>query len=101
MISPWLLHRHHDLWSNPDHFDPSRFMDEKEAAIPRGSYIPFGLGPRVCIGAAFATIEASLILAAILSRYTVEVLNPEQVQPVARLTIRPVQDIQVRFSPKT
>jgi cytochrome P450 len=62
MISPWLLHRHHDFWTEPDRFDPGRFLGAAEAAIPRGAYIPFGLGPRVCVGAAFATIEASLIL---------------------------------------
>lgn len=100
MISPWLLHRHHDLWPRPDRFDLSRFTPERERALPRGAYIPFGIGPRVCVGAAFATIEASLILSAIIQRYDFTVQRPERVKPVAKLTIQSERDIQVRFSPR-
>ncbi|MEM8877650.1 MAG: cytochrome P450, partial [Pseudomonadota bacterium] len=100
MISPWLLHRHHDLWQSPDRFDLSRFTPERERAMPRGAYIPFGIGPRVCVGAAFATIEASLILSAIIQRFDVSVQSPNRVKPVAKLTIQSEHDIQVRFSPR-
>jgi cytochrome P450 len=100
MVSPWLLHRHVDFWEHPDQFDPSRFLPDREKQIPRGAYIPFGLGPRVCVGAAFATIEASLILAAIIQRYDVLVQSPLSVRPVAKLTIQSERDIQVRFTPR-
>jgi cytochrome P450 len=97
MIAPWAIHRHETLWAAPDRFDPDRFSPERaEDAVP-GSYIPFGLGPRVCIGAAFATIEATLILARLIRRYDVETLEPERVRPVARLTVRPEHEIMARF----
>lgn len=99
MIAPWAIHRHETLWAAPDRFDPDRFAPERaEDAVP-GSYIPFGLGPRVCVGAAFATIEATLILARLVRRYDVEALEPERVRPVARLTVRPEHEIMARFVP--
>ena len=55
---PWLLHRKPSLWENPDRFDPERFAPERAAERPRFAYIPFGGGPRICIGAAFAMAEA-------------------------------------------
>ena len=69
LIVPWLLHRKPSLWENPDRFDPERFAPERAAARPRFAYIPFGAGPRICIGAAFAMAEAMLILATIAQRY--------------------------------
>jgi cytochrome P450 len=98
MVSPWTIQRHEKLWAAPDRFDPDRFSPERaEDAVP-GSYIPFGLGPRVCVGAAFATIEATLILARLVRRYDVETLAPEAVRPVARLTVRPEREIMARFT---
>jgi cytochrome P450 len=97
MIAPWTTHRHRALWPNADRFDPDRFA-AGEGAITPGSYFPFGLGPRVCVGAAFATIEAGLILARLVQRYDVQALAPGQVKPIARLTTRPAQEIMVRVS---
>lgn len=96
MIAPWVIHRHHDYWENPDSFDADRFMPEREHEIKPNTYMPFGLGPRVCVGANFATIEATLILARLINRYDFEVLEPEKVRPVARLTTRPAEQIQMR-----
>jgi cytochrome P450 len=62
MISPWVLHRHAKLWSEPEAFDPSRFLADKPLAH-RFAYLPFGAGPRVCVGAQFALAEAALVLA--------------------------------------
>ena len=62
-------HRKPSLWDNPDRFDPERFAPERAAARPRFAYIPFGGGPRICIGAAFAMSEAMLILTTIAQRY--------------------------------
>ena len=94
MIAPWSIHRHELLWPNPDRFDPDRFAGEREI-IP-GSYLPFGLGPRICVGAAFATIESALILARLIRRYDFEVESPDKVRPVARLTTKPARAIICR-----
>ncbi len=65
LIAPWVLHRHRLLWSEPDRFDPERFLPD--AAPPsRYAYLPFGIGPRVCIGAQFALTEATLVLATLI-----------------------------------
>lgn len=93
MIAPWTTHRHHALWPNPDRFDPDRFT--RDEIIP-GSYMPFGLGPRICVGAAFATIESGLMLARLVRRYDFEAIAPENVKPVARLTTRPAREIMMR-----
>ena len=98
MIAPWAVHRHQALWPNPDVFDPDRFLPEREHEIVSGSYIPFGAGPRVCVGAAFATTEATLILARILRTYRIEVQQPELVRPVARLTTRPAHEVMIKVS---
>ena len=92
MVSPWTAHRNALLWSDPDRFRPERF----DAGDDSGVLMSFGLGPRVCIGAAFATIESGLILARLARRYDFSVEAPERVRPVARLTTRPAEDIVVR-----
>jgi cytochrome P450 len=96
MIAPWTTHRHHALWANPDRFDPDRFSRPDE--IAPGSYMPFGLGPRICVGAAFATIESGLMLARLVRRYDFQALSPDEVQPVARLTTRPAREIMMRVT---
>jgi cytochrome P450 len=93
MIAPWTTHRHHALWPHPDRFDPDRFM--RDEIIP-GSYMPFGLGPRICVGAAFATIESGLMLARLVRRYDFEAIAPGEIEPVARLTTRPAREIMMR-----
>lgn len=96
MVSPWVMHRHHELWRDPDVFDPDRFSPEREKEFSPGAYIPFGIGPRVCVGAAFATTEATLILSRLFRRYDVEVLDAARVRPAARLTTRPSEQIMIR-----
>ncbi|MEJ1994405.1 MAG: cytochrome P450 [Limibacillus sp.] len=96
MISPWTMHRHEAYWDNPHAFDPDRFSPDRESRITQAAYIPFGQGPRVCIGAAFATVESALILARLLRRFDFEVLEPEKVRPVARLTTRPAEQIRLK-----
>jgi cytochrome P450 len=96
MISPWTLHRHRDYWRNPHAFDPDRFLPEREHELTPGVYMPFGQGPRVCVGKGFAEVESALILARLLRRYEFEAIAPEQVRPVARLTTRPAEQILCR-----
>lgn len=96
MVSPWTTHRHLKLWKDPDVFDPDRFSPEREHELTPGAYLPFGMGPRTCVGAGFAQTEASLIIARLTRRFDLQTLEPDKVRPVARLTTRPVQQIQVR-----
>lgn len=96
MISPWTIHRQEGLWSCPNHFDPGRFEGDGEKRVPTGAYLPFGVGPRVCVGADFAGVESSLILARLVRAFDFDVLDPAAVRPVARLTTRPEREIACR-----
>jgi len=88
VISPWLIHRHKRLWEQPEAFLPDRFIDQPH---PWGieAFIPFGAGPRVCIGASFAMSEAQLLLASLLSRFQVETISARPVMPKASVTLGP------------
>ncbi|MEM9706074.1 MAG: cytochrome P450 [Pseudomonadota bacterium] len=96
MIAPWTLHRHRRIWPNPDAFDPDRFMPAREKEVATGAYIPFGLGPHTCVGAGFATIESTLIIAQLARAFDFEVENGAEVRPAARLTTRPATQIMCR-----
>jgi cytochrome P450 len=88
-IVPWILHRHAALWERPERFEPERFAPEAIAKRPRYAYIPFGAGPRTCIGAAFAITEAMLILATIAQKYRLRLKPGHPVDPQALITLRP------------
>ncbi|HKN27935.1 MAG TPA: cytochrome P450 [Roseiarcus sp.] len=88
-ISPYVLHRRRGLWDNPDAFDPSRFLGERRERIDRFAYIPFGAGPRVCIGMPFAMQEAIIILANLLRAFRFELVAGHPVMPQQRVTLRP------------
>lgn len=96
MVSPWTAHRNALLWRDADRFDPDRFDAASGETEDRGVLMSFGLGPRVCVGAAFATIESGLILARLARRFDFVIENPRAIRPVARLTTRPATDIRVR-----
>lgn len=98
LVSPWLIHRHRELWERPDEFDPDRFATPSGQASTKQAYLPFSMGPRVCIGAAFATQEAVLILASIVRRYQIEADTRHEPQTVGRVTIRSDNGIRVRLS---
>jgi cytochrome P450 len=89
MISPWLLHRHHTLWDEPDLFMPERFAPGRKEKIHRFAYMPFGGGQRICIGMGFAMQEAMIILAKIVRRWRLELKPGHPVEPLARITLRP------------
>ena len=99
MIAPWVLHRHRRLWQAPEVFDPTRFLP---AAPPpeRFAYLPFGAGPRVCIGAQFALTEATLVLARLVQRYHIALEDDEPVMPVAVVTTQPSRAPAFRLSPR-
>jgi cytochrome P450 len=88
-ISPYVLHRHRTLWRNPDDFDPSRFLPGEREKIDRYAYIPFGAGPRVCIGQAFAMQEGLIVLAHYLRRVRLDLFPGHPVALQQRITLRP------------
>ena len=88
LIVPWLLHRNPKLWERPERFDPERFAPERAASRHRFAYIPFGAGPRICIGAAFAMAEAMLVLATMAQRYRLRLKPGFPVEPQGLITLR-------------
>lgn len=88
LIAPWTLHRHRRLWRDPERFDPSRFAPDAPPPA-RFSYMPFGAGPHICIGAPFALTELVLITAALVRSFHVELAAPQVVRPRALVTIQP------------
>lgn len=97
VISSWVLHRHRALWDNPETFDPDRFLPERSAGRPRFAYLPFGGGPRVCIGQVLAMTEATLILATLAQRFRLRLKEGHQVAIQNRITIRPRDGLPMRI----
>ena len=88
-VAPWVLHRHRRHWDRPTAFMPERFEGQAAPWTAGGAYIPFGSGPRICIGAVFALAEAQIMLATLLRRWTLSIPDGRTVLPVGRLTIQP------------
>jgi cytochrome P450 len=99
MIAPWLLHRHRKLWREPDVFDPARFLPGTPPP-DRFAYLPFGMGPRVCIGAQFALTEATLVLARLVRQFEIVRADNRPVIPVAAITVRPDHPPPFRLRPR-
>lgn len=89
VIAPYVLHRHRALWTRPDEFDPNRFLDGGREKLDRFAYLPFGAGPRTCIGAAFALQEASVVVATLMRNFSFGLAPGWKVWPVQRVTLRP------------
>ncbi|MCW2457040.1 UNVERIFIED_ORG: cytochrome P450 [Rahnella aquatilis] len=100
VISPWLIHRHQKFWDNPNGFDPYRFTSNTLKTPLSKSYLPFGAGPRGCIGAAFAQQEASLVLATLLKNYRFTLAPDFVPEPVGRLTIRSENGMWLMLTPR-
>ena len=98
LIMPWTIHRHRKLWDRPDAFMPSRFHPGNRDRIDRYQYLPFGAGPRVCIGASFAMQEAIIALAVLLSRYRFDTTPETRPWPVQKLTTQPQGGLPMRVT---
>lgn len=96
IISPYVIHRHAAYWNEPLKFAPERFRPEAEKSRPRYAYIPFGGGPRLCIGAQFAQIEAVLLMAMVTQRYRLELPEGSRVKVDALVTLRPHGGLAMR-----
>ena len=97
VVSPWLIQRHHALWDDPDAFNPDRYDNDASRESLKHAYLPFGMGPRVCMGAAFALQEATLILASLVRKYRISSLSDHEPQPVGRLTIRSANGVRLQL----
>lgn len=95
--SQYLLHRHAAFWQDPERFDPERFAPDQVALRHRYAHMPFGTGPRMCIGASFAMTEILLILATIAQRYRLLLASQQAVEPLATLALRPRHGVPVRL----
>ncbi len=97
-IVPWVVHRHQSLWERPNVFDPDRFEKERSAGRPRYAHIPFSAGPRVCIGGTFAAVEGVLALAALGQRFSLEIVDDENLMPKGLLTLHPSGGMRARLT---
>ncbi len=104
-VTPWLLHRDPRWWPRAPHsFWPERFLPAADGwapdAIPRGAYIPFGLGPRVCLGQHFAQLEMTLIAAMLLRRFVLQPLTDAPPTPRLAVTLRPLGGLSLTLTPR-
>lgn len=89
VIPVYVLHRHHKLWTDPDLFAPERFTPEFEDSLPRTQYMPFGAGPRICLGMSFALVEAKILLATFIRGARFDWDGSHCPEPISRITLRP------------
>jgi cytochrome P450 len=95
----WVTHYLPDIWGDPDVFRPERWEPEQSEKIPPGAYFPFGGGQRMCIGSSFASLEARLLLATILQRYTPRLVPGHPVEPAPRMSLRPKYGMPMILEP--
>lgn len=100
-VSPWLMHRHRSHWKTPNEFDPDRFDRDESTESQRIAYLPFSQGPRVCLGAAFALQEGTLILSNLARRFRFDPVPGFMPKPVGRLTVRSENGIKLLVSRRT
>lgn len=100
-IMPWILHRHETLWDEPGRFDPDRFSPQNSSGRDRFAWLPFGGGPRICIGASLALTEASLILATVAQRFKLSFIEDQEIRLKARITLRPRDGIKLTVMPRS
>jgi len=98
LIFPYVTHRHPRWWVDADRFWPERFLPQNSAGRPRGSYIPFGAGPRTCVGLNFAMTEILVVLALFLQRFRLELaVEPSEIRPEPSVTLRPNPGVPIRL----
>ena len=95
VMSQWIMHRDPRFFPSPEQFDPGRWFEEHTQRLPRFAYFPFGGGPRYCVGASFAMMEATLLLAAIAQRFRLRMVPGHKVVPVPSITLRPKYGIKM------
>jgi cytochrome P450 len=99
LVNVYLTHRLTEFWENPDVFNPERFLPEQATSRPRYAYLPFGGGPRQCIGAALALMQIRLMLVLILQHYHLTPLDARMPRPGTNHSLRPAEDMAVYLRP--
>ena len=97
VMSTWVVHRDPRYFPEPEKFDPDRWLPEKAQKLPKFAYFPFGGGPRQCIGASFAMMEATLLLATIAQHFRLRTVSNDPITPTPSFTLRPKQGIRMRL----
>jgi cytochrome P450 len=97
IISSYAIHRKPDLWKDPDLFRPERFEPGHEEQLNKYAYLPFGSGPRVCMGMGFAMIESQIILATLLSRFRARLWESADIRPRPIVTLRPEKPVLLQL----
>lgn len=98
LVPIYAVHHHATLWAEPQRFNPERFAPSESAGRHRYAYMPFGAGPRVCIGNGFANLEAVSILAVLLRSLRLRNVDAQSPEPVMKITLRPMQKIRMRIN---
>jgi cytochrome P450 len=98
VVSQWVLHRDPHLYPDPERFDPERWREESAGrrSLPKFAYLPFGAGPRVCVGASLALTESALVLATLIARFRFSLASPEPVKAFPSVTLRPKHGLRLR-----
>ena len=99
ILPVYALHRHRGLWEQPDRFNPDRFAPELAKSRHRYSYLPFGAGPRICIGMSFAMMEMVIVLSTLLARLDFALVDGVVPRPEMLLTLRPANGLPLRLTP--
>lgn len=100
LVSPYLVHRTPEVWPEPERFDPERFSPERSAGRPASAFLPFGLGPRRCLGEHFAMYESLLTLAMVMQRFRVRLVPGQKIEPRSVASLRPNGPIRVTLEPR-
>ena len=98
VVSPYLLHHDPANWPDPERFDPDRFAEGRDKDRPAYAYLPFGGGPRLCIGNQFALMEMQILLTFFVRTFDFELLNASSIRPKPLITLRPNRSVQMRIS---
>lgn len=99
-FSPYVMHHHPKYWDRPDEFDPRRFSGEQSAGRATYAYLPFGGGPRRCVGMRFALLEGQLMLATLAQSFSVRQVPGAEVRPKVRVTLQPSPGVHLRLEPR-
>jgi cytochrome P450 len=100
VVSPWVTHRHPDFWDAPERFDPDRFTPERSAGRPQLAWVPFGAGPRYCVGGHFAMTEALVITALVMRRFRLRLVPGHPVAPLPGITLRARDGVRLTVEPR-
>jgi cytochrome P450 len=98
-VCPYVLHRNPAYWENPDDFDPDRFLPERSTERSRFAYLPFGDGPRICIGKGFAMMEAKIVLAMLAGAFHLRLAGEDDVEVAPAITLRPKNGVRLTITP--